>query len=95
MSIVQGGWSNEEAQLRCQTRWAGEPHVLRKYEDGEPCGAARYLRQVRRRRGLCCHPHSRYRLETVFEHFSCPVRIMRAGEQRTGFAETPDPAEGH
>ncbi len=35
--IVQGGWS-DDSRRRHESRWTDETHVLRSYEDGEPCG---------------------------------------------------------
>src|SRR5262245_30891177 len=91
--IVQGGWSDDDSRLRYESRWAGEPHVLRRYEDGEQCGGCSFYAKFDPDWGLCCHPRSRHHLETVFEHFTCPVQVNE-GWGPHSFTETPDPAEG-
>ncbi len=92
--IVQGGWSDDDSRLRYESRWADEPDVLRRYEDGEQCGGCSFYARFDSDWGLCCHPRSRHHLETVFEHFTCPVQINE-GWGAHSFTETPDPAEGH
>ncbi|QDV35712.1 hypothetical protein [Tautonia plasticadhaerens] len=73
--IVTGGWSNDEARTLYEAGWPGEPEVRRRYKAGEQCGGCSYYAKFNSDWGLCCHPASRHRLETVFEHFTCPVQV--------------------
>ena len=90
--VVTDNWSNEGSRSRYQSRWTEEPDVLRKYEDGEQCGGCSFFAPFNADWGLCCHPWSRHRLETVFEHFTCPDHVNE-GWGSHSFKETPEPSD--
>jgi hypothetical protein len=68
-------WSNHESERRYVDHWPEEPDLYTRYEDGEQCGGCSFFAPFNSDYGLCCHPESRHHLETVFEHFTCPVYV--------------------
>ncbi|MEO1170994.1 MAG: hypothetical protein AAFX94_02930 [Myxococcota bacterium] len=62
------GFSNPEAQ----GMYGDEPEVEESRLNGDQCGGCSFFAPFNSDYGLCAHPESRHRLETVFEHFSCP-----------------------
>jgi hypothetical protein len=71
-SIVTDGFSCAESAAVYKEMWPAEPAVRAQYEDGAQCGGCSYFAPLNADWGICCHPGSRHRLETVFEHFTCP-----------------------
>jgi hypothetical protein len=69
--IVTEGFSNPESEKLYRSAWPGEPQLKRQCEDGGQCGGCAWFAPFNADWGLCCHPVSRHRLETVFEHFTC------------------------
>lgn len=69
--IVVGGFSNPASLKQYNLQWPNEPKNFQKYMQGHQCGGCTYFAKFNSDYGLCCSPHSRHRLETVFEHFSC------------------------
>lgn len=73
--IVTEGWSNPTSEALYDRAWPDEPDVrAAARERGRQCGGCSFYAPFNADYGLCCHPKSRHRLETVFEHFSCPAR---------------------
>lgn len=68
--IVVGGFSNPASLNVYNLRWPNETKILQKYMQRHQCGGCTYYAKFNSY-GLCCSPHSRHRLETVFEQFSC------------------------
>jgi hypothetical protein len=72
-SVVTTGWSNFETKQLFASRWPDEPALLRQYKNRYRCGSCSFFGKLPSHWGLCCHPKSRHHLETVFEHFTCPL----------------------
>jgi len=72
--IITSEFSNPASELMLDQGWPGEPELKDRAENrGEQCGACSFFAPFNEDYGLCCHPQSRHHLETVFEHFTCPV----------------------
>jgi hypothetical protein len=71
-AIVTDSFSNPESKALYEYLWANERHVFWRYEQGLQCGGCTYFAMFNSDWGLCCNLQSRHRLETVFEHFTCP-----------------------
>lgn len=89
--IVTQGWSNPTSYSLYSHGWPNEPHVRAAYEKGWQCGGCAFFAKFNSDYGLCCHSKSRHHLETVFEHFSCPVIVDESWESHS-FEE---PLPGH
>jgi hypothetical protein len=73
-TIITTDFSNPVTDEMYRNSWPGEPELKeRAQERGEQCGACSFFAPFNADYGLCCHPESRHHLETVFEHFTCPV----------------------
>ena len=72
-TVVTDTWSNDESRLLYEQSWPDNPALQRQYELGEQCGACSFYAKFNFDYGLCCNTRSRHRLETVFEHFTCPT----------------------
>lgn len=73
--IAEGQFSNSASEALYRDDWKGEPRVKRLYEDGAQCGGCSYFAELNNDWGICCHRRGRHRLETVFEHFTCPAYV--------------------
>lgn len=74
-SITTDTFSNPESETLYRDHWPREPGVYAQYEDGLQCGGCAFYAPFNADYGLCCNPASRHRLETVFEHFTCPAIV--------------------
>jgi hypothetical protein len=68
-------FSNPESKRRYEQKFPGEPGLFKQYEDGGQCGGCAFFAPLNTDFGICCSSKSRHRLETVFEHFSCPELV--------------------
>lgn len=73
--IVTDRFSNPASGALYTDKWPGEPETASRYENGQQCGGCSFYAAFDADWGLCCHPDSRHRLETVFEHFTCPTYV--------------------
>lgn len=73
--VVINGWSNPASQALYEAQWPLEPDCQAAYNDGRQCGGCSFFAAINADWGLCAHPMSRHQLETVFEHFTCPVHV--------------------
>jgi hypothetical protein len=71
--ITADDWSNPASAELYRSKWPAEPGTRAHYEYGEQCGGCSFFAPFDADFGLCCHAGSRHRLETVFEHFTCPA----------------------
>ena len=69
-------WSNVESKQIYLANWPHEPSLAMQHEHGGQCGGCSFFDKFNSDWGLCCHSKSRHHLETVFEHFICPVFIL-------------------
>ncbi|MFZ4538191.1 MAG: type II toxin-antitoxin system RelE/ParE family toxin [Propionivibrio sp.] len=74
-NVVTDSWSNPDSEALYRSDWPQEPNVARLYESGRQCGSCSYYAGFNTLFGLCCHPQSRHVLETLPEHFACPVQM--------------------
>jgi hypothetical protein len=90
--IVTTEWSNMESRSLYSSHWANEPSIFEQYENGDQCGGCSFFAPFNSDWGLCCHPKSRHHLETVFEHFTCPVHVREtnSGWGPHSFSEDPE-----
>ncbi len=70
--IVTRGFSNRDSEKLYRKSWPAEPRLAEQHYTGRQCGGCSFFAPFNEDWGLCCHPRSRHRLETVFEHFTCP-----------------------
>jgi len=74
-TIVTETWSDPESERLYRERWPDDPGLFERYEDGEQCGGCAFFAPFNADFGLCGYDKSRHHLETVFEHFACPVFV--------------------
>ena len=86
--IRTDGFSNPKSEALYRNRWKGEPELQRQYELGAQCGWCSFFAPLNSDYGLCCHKKSRHHLETVFEHFTCPVLVKENWDSHS-FLEDP------
>lgn len=73
--IVIDDWSDPASQALYEAQWPSESECLRAYQEGRQCGGCTFFAPFNSDWGLCANPGSRHRLETVFEHFTCPSQV--------------------
>ena len=74
--IVTDRFSNPDSEQMYKDQWPNEPETYRLYYDeGAQCGGCSFFAEFNLDYGLCCNAKSRHHLETVFEHFTCPVIV--------------------
>jgi hypothetical protein len=74
-TIITDRFSSDESEALYASQWPNEPLVRQQYADGQQCGACSFFAPFNDDYGLCCSAESRHRLETVFEHFTCPTHV--------------------
>ena len=103
--ILTTGFSSEATRQMYKAGWPDEPACRERCGEGAQCGACSCFAKFDSDWGLCCHPGSRHRLETVFEHFYCPAymeetwgphsfatsEVLRAGRGDGPRAPLPSP----
>jgi hypothetical protein len=87
--IKSGGFSNPDSEALYDNKWPADYCSRNKYETGLQCGGCSFYAPINSDWGLCCHPKSRHRFETVFEHFTCPDHVNEGWEQHS-FSENPN-----
>lgn len=73
--IKTNGFSSAESAALFDSNFATDPEARRVHESGGQCGGCSFFGPFNEDYGLCCHPDSRHRTETVFEHFTCPTYV--------------------
>jgi hypothetical protein len=74
-TVETGTWSNPESEQLYRDHWPHDAGLFERYEEGEQCGGCAFFAPFNVDFGLCCYVKSRHHLETVFEHFTCPVFV--------------------
>jgi hypothetical protein len=74
-TIVTTEFSSLISQQMYRAGWPDEPATRELHAAGRQCGGCSYYAPFDTDWGLCTHPGSRHRLETVFEHFTCPAHV--------------------
>jgi hypothetical protein len=92
-SITTDGWSNPESARLYQEQWPDEPDCRGRYARGGQCGGCSFFAPLNSDWGLCLNPASRHRLETVFEHFTCPSHVPEGWGPRS-FSSDPEVHSG-
>jgi len=87
--IECGKFSNPDSEAMYLEKWPAEYNIRRKYESGLQCGGCSFYAPFNSDWGLCVHPKSRHRFETVFEHFTCPAHVNE-GWGSHSFSENPE-----
>jgi len=87
--IATNGWSNPHSEQLCREQWPYEPGCRERHARGEQCGGCSFFAPLNTDWGLCAHPSSRHHLESVFEHFTCPVQVPE-GWGPHNFSADPD-----
>ena len=82
-SIVTETWSNPESERLYAASWPAEQGLFERYQDGEQCGGCAFFAPFNADYGLCCYAKSQHHLETVFEHFTCPVFVNDGWDAHT------------
>src|SRR3989304_1728298 len=78
--IITDRWSNDDSKRLYELQWPEEPKLREQYEEGQQCGGCSFFAKFNFDWGLCCHAASRHHLESVFEHFTCPVYVHEGWE---------------
>lgn len=74
-AIITTDWSNPNSAELYTRGWPSEPELGKQYEEGNQCGGCSFFAPFNEDWGLCASRTSRHRLETVFEHFTCPAFV--------------------
>lgn len=69
--IFTGDFSRPESKRSYREGWPDDPATRALYRNGSQCGQCGHYAELNTDWGLCLHPSSPHRLETVFEHFTC------------------------
>ena len=78
--IVTDRWSNDESKRLYELKWPDDQNTRKQYEEGRQCGGCSFFAPFNYDWGLCCHTKSRHHLESVFEHFTCPMYVDEGWE---------------
>lgn len=78
--IEYGRFSNPDSEAMYRENWPADTCARRKHETGLQCGGCSFYAPFNSDWGLCCHPESCHRFETIFEHFTCPVHVNEGWE---------------
>ena len=84
------GFSSPSSEAVYRTKWPDEVPTRELYEAGRQCGACAYFAKLNGDWGLCAHAKSRHHLETVFEHFTCPVQVNEGWDSHSFCEARPD-----
>ena len=71
--IVTDQWSNPASRALYEAGWPDERGRREQHDEGYQCGGCSFYAKFNADWALCAHPKSRHYLETVFEHFTCPM----------------------
>ena len=75
--IVTDRFSSARSEKLFKDQWPDEPELREQASTGRgQCGSCSFFAPFNDDYGLCCHSASRHHLETVFEHFACPVHEL-------------------
>lgn len=74
-SITERDFSDPAARQLYQTHWPNDPVCTQQHFQGLQCGGCSFFAPFNCDYGLCCHPTSDFRLQTVFEHFTCAAYV--------------------
>jgi hypothetical protein len=91
--IITRAFSNPESEKKYHSLWEDEPDLRDNfYYKGRQCGGCSFYAVFDEDWGLCCHKKSRHHLETVFEHFTCPVQVNEGWDAHSfiDFNATPE-----
>ena len=86
--IVTDDWSDPASRALYEAQWPHEPKCLLAYQEGRQCGGCNFFAPFNVDWGLCANPASRHRLETVFEHFTCPSHVEEGWGPHSFTADT-------
>jgi hypothetical protein len=91
--IVTNEFSNPESKKLYESDYENEPHL----RDNFQCGGCSFYAEFNSDWGLCCHPKSRHYLETIYEHFTCPVHVAESWQYHsfTDFNAAPKLKKWH
>lgn len=74
--IITNTWSNPSSEALYKSQWENALAYRELYENGEQCGGCSFYAKFNADWGLCSFQKSTHYLETVFEHFTCPVTVQ-------------------
>jgi hypothetical protein len=74
-NIITDGWSDPRSARLYESLWLDEPDCRERHTRGDQCRGCSFFAPLNADWGVCLHPASRHRLETVFEHFTCPSQV--------------------
>ena len=87
--VVTADWSDPASRALYEASWPGEPNCQAAHDEGRQCGGCSFFAPFGTDWGLCIHPQSRHRLETLCEHFTCPAQVPE-GWGPHSFSADPD-----
>jgi hypothetical protein len=74
-SLITNDWSNPDSKALYMSDWPNAPEYKERYQKGDQCGACSFYAKFNFDFGLCAFRKSPHYLETVFEHFTCPMFV--------------------
>ena len=88
-SVTTTAFSSPTSEAMYRANWPDDPVSRDLYAEGMQCGGCSFFAKFNADWGLCAHAGSRHHLETVFEHFTCPVYVDE-GWGPHSFATNPE-----
>ena len=73
--VATAAFSSPTSERMYRGNWPDDPVSRERYAAGRQCGGCSFFAAFDADWGLCAHAASRHRLETVFEHFTCPEHV--------------------